>query len=519
MRISQLNSGNALSFANLIPGSAMLPIEQGGITYPITAQDLLQAGQLFIDVHAYGAKGDAVGNHDGVVTGGTTFSAASYQFPASRVGQTIYVNGSARVITSVSNGVATLSSSVTNGTGIPWLVGTDDTNAIEAAMQAARTVGAAVGDGSTSETNSWGPIPFGGTVMLRSGRGYLVKNTQARFDAGKTAAIVVPRRCALRGGGMGQTHIILAPGNVGHGVTNENSQISGGSWSDFLQAQDFSVFCNGGWQSSSCLSGVYVKVAFNNYVKTDAFPYMANIRVFEAKQDAFYISGRGEGVYFNLFAGNAFRYGFFIDGSMDSRFFVCNSGGAFKTGFRVNKSANIHLTNCKSYYSGATGGSSNADCANFALLADSFVNGLVYLTNCEAQESRGSGFYIESGMNLLNGCISSDPGRAALVATGTPPTVRAGYHLKDANSAHQNPKYNRFNSCIAQPTLTFDYNDLSNTASCGTNALYIEGTANKGNIGDIYTFPQATYSDSKVAGTGTTSGQNTGLRVDGVALT
>ena len=330
---------------------------------------------------------------------------------------------------------------------------------------------------------------------------------------------LVPRRCGLRGGGHGpDATSIWAPGNVGHGITNENSQQSGGSWTDYVQLQDFTLFCNGGWQTSASLDGVHIRVAFNNYVKVDAFTSMSNIRVFEAKQDGFYIAGRGEGVYYNLFSGNAFRYGIFLDGTADSRFFVCNSGGAFKTGIRINKSTNVHLTDCKAYYSGASGGSSVSDSANFALLADSYVNGLVYLNQCEAQESRGSSFYVESGMNVFNGTIASDPGRAALI-TGTPPTVRACYHLNDANTAHQNPKYNRFNGAIAQPTLTFNYNDLTQSASCGTNALYIGGTANKGNVGDIYVFPQASFSDAKVAGSGTTSGLNTGLRVDSVALT
>lgn len=518
MRIDELNSGTTLTPTGFLPASAKIPVMQGGITYPMAAQDFLGAGQFYVDPHAYGAKGDAVGDHDGVVTGGTQFSSATYAFPTSRVGQTIYINGSARVIASVDSGVATLASSATNGTAISWLVGTDDTIAIEAAMQAARTSGVTLSNGSVSEVSSWGPIGFGGTVMLHAGRGYLVKNTQARFDAGKTAAITVPRRCGLRGGGMGQTHIYLAPGNVGHGITNENSQQSGGSWTDFLNLQDFSLFCNGGWQSSACLDGIYLRVSFYNYVKVNAFNSVSNVRIFEAKQDGFYVAGNGEGVYYNVLASNAFRYGIFLDGTADSRFFVCNAGGSGKTGIRINKSANVHLTNCKAYYSGASGGSSAADCANFALLADIFVNGLVYLNQCEAQESRGSSYYIESGMNVFNGTIASDPGRAALIA-GTPPTVRACYHLNDTNPAFQNPKYNRFNGAIAQPTLTFDWNDLTQTASCGTNALYIGGTANKGNVGDIYVFPQASFSDAKVAGTGTTSGLNTGLRVDGVALT
>ncbi|WP_152051822.1 right-handed parallel beta-helix repeat-containing protein [Tautonia marina] len=518
MRINELNGGNALGFAKLIAPSAQFPIIQGGVTYPIALQDALRAGQFYIDPHAFGAKGDAVANVDGVITNGTTLTSATYQFTEKDVGKLCFINSSERTITSVSNGSATLSASVSNASAVRWLIGTDDTAAIEAAMEAARTVGVTIPDGNTSETSRWGSIPFGGLVQLRS-RGYLVRNTQARYDAGKLGAITVPRRCGLRGAGMGQTHIYLAPGNIGHGIANRGSSVSGGGWDDFMQLSDFTLFGNHDLQTSACLDGIHYEAAFNNYLKVDNFTCMSNIRVYEPRRHGIYINGRGEMVYFNLFVYSAFQYGVFIENNMDSRFYSINAGGCSRTGIRINKSANIHLTNCKSFYSGNSGGTNAADSANFALIADTYLNGQVIMTACEAQESRGSGFYITSGLNIFNGCLAADPSRAALVGSSTPPTVRAGFHLADTNSVHANPKHNIFNGCYVRPALTLNYADAAATDMyCGTHAVYIDD-AGRANRGDIYTFDQAAYDASKLGGPGISNGRNTGLRVDGTALT
>jgi hypothetical protein len=519
MRIDQLNGGAMLAYENLIAGNAKVPIIQGGITYAILLQDLLRAGQACIDPHAFGARGDAVADVNGVITGGTQLSSETYQFTSKDVGKKCYIGSSERSIIGAAGGVATLSTSVSDGTEKRWLIGTDDTAAIELAMQAAKTVGALYPDGNSSEQGRWGIIPTGGTVLLRAGRKYLVRNTQTRYDAGKLGAITVPRRCGLRGGGPGQTHIYLAPGNIGHGIANQGASVSGGGWDDFMQLSDFTVFGNHDLQPSSCLDSIYFDAAFNNYQKTDNFMLMSNIRVHESRRNGIYINGRGEGVYFNIFSSSAFQYGVHIDGYMDSRFYSVNAGGCLKTGIRVEKSANIHLTNCKAYYNGAGGGSNGADCANFALLADSYLNGQVLLTGCEAQESRGSSFYVTSGMNIFNGCLAADPSRAALVANGTLPTVRAGFHLADVNGVYANPKYNVFNGCYVRPSLTLDYGDASNpNMFCGTHAVYIDGNGN-GNRGDIYTFPQAGYGAAKLGGAGVSNGSNTGLRVDGTPLT
>lgn len=467
-----------------------------------------------IDPHLFGAKGDAVANVDGVITNSNTLTSSSYTFTDADVGKLCFINEVERTIVSVSGGSAVLSDSVANGTSYRWLAGTDDTLAIEAAMQAAKTAGVSYAAGTSSEVSRWGSIPFGGTVQLRS-KGYLVRNTQVRYDFGKQGAITVPRRCALRGSGISQTHIYLAPGHVGHGIANANSGIGG--WDDFMMLSDFTLFGNHDLQPAGALDGIYFNANFNNYLKVDNFMLMQNIRVFECKRNCFYISGRGEGVYFNLFASGAFDYGFHIINHMDSRFIACNAGGCQKSGMRIEKCANDHFTNCKSFYNGAAGGTDPANSANFALIADSYLNGQLVMTACESQEARGSGFYITSGLNIFNGCLSADSGRTT-IGSAPRPTVMAGFHIAQTNTVHQNAKHNYFNNCVVRPALTLDYGNASNPAVyTGTHAVYIDDYC-LGNKGNIWTFENSSFTVAKVGGPGTTNGKNTKLKIDDVAL-
>jgi hypothetical protein len=366
------------TYPEFVDAATALTQFNGGETFAVVSSGVSRKASLssfsktYIDPHLFGAKGDAIAAVDGVLTG-TQLSSATYQFVASDVGKLCFINDIERTIASVAAGVATLSSGVYDGTNFRWLIGTDDTVAIENAS------------GVVSEVARWGSIPFGGTVQLRSGHGYLVRNTQTRFDNGKLGAITVPRRCGLKGGGISQTHIYLAPGNIGHGIANANAGVVGGGWDDFMTLSDFTLFCNHDLQPAGCLDGIHFNAAFNNYLKVDNFMFMQNIRVFEPKRNGFYISGRGEGVFLNLFVYSAFNYGFHITNHMDSRFAYCNAGGCQKAGFYLEKCANDHFTNCKSFYNGAGGGTNLADSANFALVADSFLNGQVVMTSCESK--------------------------------------------------------------------------------------------------------------------------------------
>lgn len=463
----------------------------------------------------YGAKGGAMSYRYGTVSNLNTISlGVYYTFTDNDIGKLAFVEGQELTIIGVSGGNAILSGNVNagNGSNKQFLIGYDDTAAFSAAFESAKLIGLFVGNGAVSESGWSGGMPYGGIVQLGN-TGYMVRNSQASYDAGKRAAIVVPRRCGLVGQGMGQTHIYLMPGNIGHGITNENSKVSGGGWDDFMHIAEFSLFGNKGYQTSGCLNGIHFLAAFNNYFKVDNFMCMQNLRVMECKQHCFYISGRGEGVYFNLFAYDADQYGIYVDGYMDSRFFVCNAGGNKKTGIRVNRSAAVHFTNCKSFYSGASGGSNEADSANWAFLADSYLNGQCVVTGCESQEARGSGFYIQSGINQFTGCLSSDPGRTALIG-GTPPAIRAGFHLAGNTTGYVSPWYNVFSGCYVRPSLELNYGNPGANMYNGTHAVYINDNA-RGNAGTIHTFAQGSYTNSKLGGPGITNRLNGELSIDG----
>ena len=146
---------------------------------------LEQASTCTIDPHAYGAKGDAISYRNGVVSNGTTFSIPGFTFTADRIGQNAWIEGNLRTIVDVVDGNAILSSAVSNGSSKQYLIGTDDTQAFEAAMQVASSINLLVGTGASSESSWSGGMPAGAVVRLRSGRAYIVCNTQARYDAGK----------------------------------------------------------------------------------------------------------------------------------------------------------------------------------------------------------------------------------------------------------------------------------------------------------------------------------------------
>lgn len=537
-RTPDLNGGTLLQKAQLNAASALVAVHQGGVTYPMRVEDLLDtgalaAGAMYIDPRSYGAKFNAAYVTDGVITNGDTFASASYSFPPDLVGTTVWINGAnARTVTAVDivggRGVLRFTPTATNGTARTALVGNDDTAAIKAAFDAAEIYSVFVGLGTTQDNASSFPFPVGGVVVLPAGRACLVSNSQADFDAGKTACIEVPRRCGLVGaGGPYSSHIYLAPGTVGHGVNNKG--MSASSWDDFIIMRNFSIFCNGGW-SPGQLDGLRYHVAFNNYAKVDVFTRIQAVMVFDSNRDGFYISGRGENIYEDLVAVWPNRHGFFIDGTMDSRFTYCMSSGAKRAGIRINKSANIHMTNCKSFYSGASGGSVPSDCVNWWITADQARNGLVFLTTCEGQESRGSSFLIESGYNIFNGCIATDPSRAGLTG-GALPTVRAGFEVRqgsgDQSGCH--PIANTFIGCVTGPSVGI----FAAQPHGGTHALFINGGSTTGNRGDIYTFPGAVYQDSggvttdgsngtagaKVGGNASNNATNTLLQIDRVALT
>lgn len=479
---------------------------------------LLYSGSL--DVHLYGAKGDTVSYRDATING-NTLTAPQHDFTSADIGKLIYIaSTTARTVTAVNVDGNSKKISFSGGSlGGPWspgqwLMGTDDTAAIYAAIQAAgrnRGNGIAGSLTSGSKNSNWGKA-----ILFRPGHSYLVRNTATDFANGRLAALPLPPRVALVGGAPGaprQSMIVHAPDSYGHCIANDTVD----AFSDFITIANLSIWGTFWFGGGNRQDGININVAFDGYEFVDPNINITNCDVFEHNRDALAINGRGQNFLSHLRLLNNNRYGLFCDNTMDSTFLGIDAGGNLKTGFRLSKTSSSRYVGCKSFYSGVTGGTDPADCANFAIVSDDNRNTISHYIGCESQEARGSGWYIESSRGQYSACASYDPGRATM-GSGTRPTVCAGFHL----SGNKN-EYNIFSDCKVGPSVVI-YS--SSRWGYGTNAVHID-TGPIGNVGNIWTDPLINYSStlnpagtgSAKGGGGTSNGTNTGLRVDGVACT
>lgn len=478
----------------------------------------------FTDPHLYGAKGDAVSLPNAVVTNGLTVSHSQYQFKASDVGKTIWIaggwqdNGYERTILSVSAGVATLSAVIGHSGNRYVLFGTDDTAAIQAAFDAAEIIMLSVAP--TTNNGTGNGIPTGGAVVLRQG-GYIVKNTQARIDAGKPAAICVPRRCGLYGQGQGSTAIYTAPGNIGHSIANKFAATvpANTAADEKITLADFSLYGLRDIQGAQALNGIHLALSMGGYSEVDAYCQMSNINVHGSRGNGIYLKGRGENFFTNINVNFACAHGWDIQTMQDARWLNCNAGGNYYAGFHIYDAPSCSFVNCKSYYNGSNGGVDPELTCNWYIsdANHSYNKGTSMFTACEAQESRGSGWVIDGGLCQFSNCLSSDPKR---FGSAPFPDVCAGLHMR------KNASNNVFDSFYIRAALGLDWGGSTENHNGGMYALYIEynnSSNNKlkgprGNKGHIYTLEPSVYSVSKLGGPGVTNKLNCGLYVDGDPL-
>lgn len=492
----------------------------------VSLSSVLPGYSGFIDPHfpPYNAKGDTVSYADLVTYSGNQIGTPSgHVFTDADVGKLFYsdLGGNPRTITAVDkidNRITVSGSAITSGqTNKYGLWGTDDTAAIRAALAAAAmNIGGGIPGSASAATKNRN---YGKAVRLRSGGNYLVRNTAADFAAGRWAALEIPRRCALVGSGPGprQTIINVAPDNYGHGIANQTQL----AYDDFTTLANLSIFGSKGLTAPNSGDGIHFEFAFNGYDETDQFCNIWNVDVRQFPQSGTYLNGRGEGVFSNIRSIDNSLYGFNITGFMDSTFVACNAGGNSKTGFRISRTPSSRFVGCKSYYNGSTGGTDYADCAGWYIYSDDTKNSVAQYIGCESQESRGSSFVLDgAGRVLLDACMAGDPGRAP-IGSGTRPNVCSGFHLR---TGLVSAFHNTFSNCRVGPSVAL-YS--ANNWGYGTHAVYLEAGVNA-NHGDIWTDPTIMYSSSlnvspgsysSVGGPGATSGLNTLLRVNGVALT
>ncbi len=228
-------NGPSTDISVAVDVSKYLPLAGGTMTGPIVGFED-KGGQVF-NVKAYGATGNAVNNivGDGNITSGSaSFSSASGVFSSSDVGKTILVEGAGTsgvvltttIATFVSATSITLAAAAaTTVTTAQYTYGTDDTTAIQDAINSASTVG--------------GGIVFAPTGNFLHG-GLTYKTLVTIQGAGKNATIF--------------TH-----SGTGDGFS---SGLSSNSWVPFLGWSDLTLTTG----PNTAASGVHLWNAHDNYL-------------------------------------------------------------------------------------------------------------------------------------------------------------------------------------------------------------------------------------------------------------
>jgi parallel beta-helix repeat protein len=248
---------------------------------------------------------------------------------------------------------------------------TDDTAAIQAAIDAA----------ATTAQSTFG----GGTVFLPAGM-YIT-----------SATLVLKKHVWLRGEGQNTTTIKLATNANCHVVQNDIAASSSGTNADCVGLVDI---CLDGNKANQNGAGPYygVRLETNPAVTGasgdsffDMHHTLLNVRVYKAKGDGFHFVGRSATQVMNAFAYACDGYGYFS--TFDTNYSHCESDSAGKAGFYLNNGS-IRLAACKAYLSGQSDGVG----AGFEF--GSNANGTA-LAACEAQNNKGQGFYL----NGSNRCV------------------------------------------------------------------------------------------------------------------
>lgn len=485
----------------------------------------------YIDpVSQYGAKFDAVGDHTGAISGvgNNEFASSAYTFTLADVDKKIYYDATERTITGATSGRAIFTPAGSGpASNLYWLCGTDDTVAIQNALDAARDMQGIDIAETAGGTN--GLIMMGGTVVLPHGKAAIISNSSADYAGGKLSALKVYRRTEFRGAGsaISSSSLCLKPGSYGHMIANSDPTGGANSYSDYITIAKMTLYGYQDWNPNA-LDGVHLRVAFDGYDKVDPWNRVYDVQCSRVKRNGFYFQGRGELIVEKCVSINAAQYGFHFNGQSDYKVVGCESGGAAKTGFRIYSSGAAHYIACKSFYSGSNGGSVAADCTNWHVSGDQMRNGGCWFTSCEGQESRGSAWMVDNcGLNIFNGCTALDPGREALASSGTLPSVVAGWHLLGEGC-----RQNVFNGCTSTPSVAAF--NMTNNWGYATDAVYIadvdvNGSGPQHNRGDIYTFVPSINNGGTLdvgtkyrpgygprGGAGFTNGRNVLLRVDGV---
>lgn len=505
----------------------------------IDLADLLSGATIsgIVTPEDWGCKGEFYASSGGVWDG-TYFSDTNFDFTQEHVGWSFWQDGNLRTITAVTeDGKASLNP---NGYGtqyINWrMMGQNDTVYFQRFLNSlSPDFDADNPDADIPEPviGLNGALQYGKVGLLTPGVNYPVGNTSAQYSGGKLSALWQPRRTTVTCLSMGEhgSSICMIPGSYGHVISNRSTT----SYSDFLQLFNITIVADGDFSTNS-LDGVHWDLPYGNYDKVDPYHRIEKVRVERSRRHGYYFNGKGELKVRDCDAFNSGSYGMFITGQYDISVIGGQFGGCSKTGFRIDSPGPIQVTGIKSFYSGSGGGSNDEDCANIVLenLTGDAHSGGAFITNFQAQESRGCGIIIKIRNCQVYGQVQ-DPNRSTIGAASGRPTVKAGVYLKGpyacgndlriivmaALTEYATPNWPA-DTCI----LAIDGDDPFSTTNGGPQNNYGEInypvdfiTPGNGTLKGV-TFTGTGQALYDAAGQkGCVNGKNTRLLVNGVALT
>ncbi len=385
--------------------------------------------------------------------------------------------------------------------------GTNDAPAIRAALAQAKALAA------RQTVTTWDTMT-GGLVKLGA-KNYGLYVSDAEVSDGLDCCLPVAARTGLRGHGRNSTILSCLDGFAEVPVVANEQHIAKG-FDDFLSVGGFQVL--GRWYHGlNCRATFGVRMNFSSGtgLRTDNFGRFSDMLIENIPGTGVYVNGRGEQAWDNVQANQCYK-GLDLHTVVDSYFTRCNAGGNLYAGISIYKGSACKFTNCKSYYNGRNGGDSLENSANWYISGDSYLAGRSTYSQCESQESWGSGFVILCGGNLFSNCISADPKRQPM-GTGVRPAHSVCYYLGSSIEGWEQSMAmdNHFQNCMATYNLTTNYADLNKKSYMGDGAVYIEARS-RDNTGNIVIAPRAYCEEVFLGGPGI--GDNPLLSVMGEPL-
>lgn len=465
---------------------------------------------------------------------GTYFSDTYFKFDKKHIGWSFWQDSNLRTIVGVTDdGKAKISPDGYGSTDINWrAAGQDDTPYMQACLDAASPDYDPSNPANTfPETviGLNGVIKYGKTIILDHTKTICVSNTQAQWNSGKTSCLIMRRRCSITSmaGGCHGATFVLRPGSYGDVLSNKDIT----TFTDFAMMSNFTINGDKDFNSQG-RDGLHWETPYGNGDKVDPYSQFRNIRIERTKRHGSYWHGKGEIKIREVDAFNCGEYGMFLTGQYDVSVIGGQFGGCSKTGLRIDSPGPAQVCGVKSFFNGSGGGTNDEDSAGIVFectTGDIFV-GNAYITQVQTQETRGSGIVISIRNCQIVGCQFLDPNRTG-VGSGTRPSNIAGIHLKGPYAC------NSYIQAYVGPTLTAY---ATPNWPVDTHVLRIDGDVpfNSDNGGPqnntgYISYPVdtilpggAVHKGVTVSGTGAilfgggcTNGKNTGLLVNGVALT